>query len=96
MDMHLDMKLDLGTELILTKKTTILFSPDLYDRLTRLAKQRRTSVGELVRAACRAQYGLSSSSERLALVDQLAQFSLPVATPEEMERESVPAIDPLP
>jgi len=56
MDMKLDMKLDVGTELILTKKTTILFSPDLYDRLARLAKQRRTSVGELVREACRAQF----------------------------------------
>jgi hypothetical protein len=96
MDMKLDMKLDVGTELILTKKTTILFSPDLYDRLARLAKQRRTSVGELVREACRAQYCLSSTSERLALVDQLASLSLPVGTPEEMERESVPAVDPLP
>jgi hypothetical protein len=95
MDTHLDMKMDLDTGLILTKKTTILFSPDLYDRLTRLAKQRRTSVGELVREACRAQYCLSSSAERLALVDQLAHFSLPVGTPEEMERESVAAVEPL-
>jgi hypothetical protein len=92
MDMHMDM----GMDMALTKKTTILFSPDLYSRLARLAEQRHTSVGELVRSACRAQYFLSSSSERLAMVDQLASFSLPVGTPEEMERESVAAVDPLP
>jgi hypothetical protein len=80
----------------LTKKTTILFPPDLYNRLAQLARQRDSSVGELVREACRAQYPLSTASERLALVEQLASFSLPVGTPEEMERESVPAVDPMP
>ena len=33
----------------LSKKTTILFSPDLHERLAHLAKQRNTSIGELVR-----------------------------------------------
>jgi len=80
----------------LTKKTTILFPPDLYNRLARLARQRDSSVGELVREACRVQYSLSTASERLALVEQLASFSLPVGTLEEMERESVPAVDPMP
>jgi len=80
----------------LTKKTTILFPPDLYNRLARLARQRDSSVGELVREACRVQYSLSTASERLALVEQLASFSLPVGALEEMERESVPAVDPMP
>jgi len=80
----------------LTKKTTILFPPDLYSHLARLADQRQSSVGELVREACRVQYCLSTSAERLALVDQLASFSLPVGRPEEMERESVAAVDPVP
>lgn len=31
----------------LTKKTTILFPPELHDRLVRLARDRRTSLGEL-------------------------------------------------
>ena len=80
----------------LTKKTTILFPPDLYSHLARLADQRRSSVGELVREACRVQYCLSTSLERLALVDQLAGLNLPVGTPEEMERESVAVVDAMP
>jgi hypothetical protein len=80
----------------LTTKTTILFPPDLYNRLAQLARQRDSSIGELVREACRVQYSLSTTSERLAVVEQLASFSLPVGTPEEMERESVPAVDLMP
>lgn len=80
----------------LTKKTTILFPPDLYQRLASLADQRHSSVGELVREACRAQYSLTSRADRLALVDRLGALSLPVGTVEEMERESVPGVGPLP
>lgn len=75
----------------LTKKTTILFPPDLHARLTRLADLKGTSLGELVRSACEKQYGLASTEERLAAVKALASLDLPVGTPEEMARESVPA-----
>lgn len=80
----------------LSKKTTILFPPDLYQRLASLADQRHSSVGELVREACRSQYSLNSRADRLALVDRLGALSLPVGTVEEMERESVSAAGPLP
>lgn len=80
----------------MVKKTTILFPPDLYLQLATVAKQRHTSVGELVRAACRAQYSLSTRENRLAMVGQLAGLSLPVGSPAEMKRESVPAVEPLP
>lgn len=83
-------------DMALTKKTTILFPPDLYDQLAGIAVKRHSSVGELVREACRAQYSLSTKEQRLAFVDQLASMSLPVGTPEEMERESVAEIEPLP
>jgi hypothetical protein len=79
----------------LTKKTTILFPPDFYNHLVHLAHQRHSSVGELVREACRVQYSISTTTERLALVDELAGLNLPVGSPEEMERESVAAVDPL-
>lgn len=74
----------------LSKKTTILFPPDLHDRLLRLARQKGTSLGDLVRSACERQYGLASPEERVAAVEALAALDLPVGTPEEMARESVP------
>lgn len=74
----------------LSKKTTILFSPDLHERLARLAAQRGTSIGDLVRTAVERQYGLVPSEERLAAADELAGLRLPVGTPQEMEQESVP------
>ena len=80
----------------LTKKTTILFPPDLYNRLSALAEHRHSSVGELVREACRVQYFLSNRVDRLAIVEQMAMMNLPVGTVEEMENESIPAIEPLP
>ena len=90
----MDVRTSVGVEQV-TKKTTILFSPNLYNRLTRIAEQRHSSVGELVREACRAQYGLSTQAERLAIVQELSRLSLPVRSVEEMERESVPAVEPL-
>lgn len=80
----------------LTKKTTILFSQDLYERLAKLAKQRHSSVGQLVREACRAQYFISTRKQRLAVVEELASLRLPVGTPEEMERESIAFVEALP
>ncbi len=47
----------------LIKKTTILFSPALHAHLTETAKRRGMSLGELVRAACEAQYGIVSSED---------------------------------
>ncbi len=74
----------------LSKKTTILFPPDLHARLLRLAGQKQTSLGDLVRSACEKQYGLASVEERLAAVGALAALDLPVGSPEQMARESVP------
>ncbi len=74
----------------LTKKTTILLQPELHRRLTQLAEQRHTSVGDLIRTACERQYGLVGSEERLEAVHALAALDLPVGSPEEMKQESVP------
>lgn len=79
----------------LSKKTTLLFPPDLHRQLVRLAKQRRLSLGELVRRACEAQYGIVSKDSRLAAVRDLEAMSLPVGDPEQIERESVPGPEDL-
>ncbi len=74
----------------LSKKTTILFSPELHARLTRLAALKGTSMGELVRAACERHYGTPTREERIAAARQLAAMNLPVSDWEQMERECVP------
>ena len=79
----------------LAKKATILFPPDLYDGLAALAAERKTSVGELVREACRTRYFGHGSEKRLAAVAALAEMKLPVGDPARMKAESIPAAKPL-
>jgi hypothetical protein len=76
----------------LTKKTTILLTPVLYERLMEEAQRRHVSMGELVRDACEIQYGFGASEARVRAVDALAALELPVGTPRQMKRESV--VDP--
>lgn len=73
----------------LERKTTILLSPALHERLQKLARMRGTSMGALIREAVEAQYGLVSVEERLAAVRDLASMNLPVGSPAEMKAESV-------
>ncbi len=73
----------------LSHKTTILLSADLHDRLKTVARERRKSLGELVREACVRQYGLSDAEDRLATVEAMASMSLPVGTVEKMKLQSV-------
>ena len=74
----------------LTKKTTILFSPELHRRLSDLAARRGRSLGDLVREACEVQYGVVGGRDQVAAVSALASLDLPVDTPTAMKRESVP------
>lgn len=43
----------MDTDMEMTKKTTILFAPDFYEQLAEIARKQKSSVGELVREACR-------------------------------------------
>jgi len=79
----------------LTKKTTILLQPELHRRLSRLADQRGTSLGDLIRSAVERQYGLGGSEERLRAARALAELRLPVGAPGDMKRESVPGAEEL-
>jgi hypothetical protein len=79
----------------LSKKTTILLSPALHDRLSKLAAEKHVSLGELIRSACEQQYGLSSVESRLGAVRQLAALDLPVTDTRTMKEQSVPSADAL-
>ena len=74
----------------LSRRTTVLLTPELHDRLRRAARSRGRSIGDLVREACEVRYGGSTPETRLAAVDAMARLSLPVGTPRQMKRESVP------
>lgn len=79
----------------LTKKTTILLTPELHRRLSRLAKSRGVSLGQLVREACEVRYGVVGTASRLEAAGALAALGLPVAPPDVLKRESVPGPDDL-
>ena len=81
----------------LERKTTILFPPALHEHLKEVARKRKVSLGFLVRDACEKEYGSPvAEGERLAAVGQIAGLALPVGTPEDMKRESVPPAKELP
>lgn len=80
----------------LEKKTTILFPVKLYKHLAHLSKQRKESVGHLVRHACEVQYGILSTDDRRKAVQALRALSLPVSTSSQMKRESIPFKPQLP
>lgn len=73
----------------LTKKTTILFSNDLYSHLQKVAKSRQTSVGDLIRSACEKEYGLISTEESVIAVEKLGKLNLPAPPVDQMKREIV-------
>lgn len=77
----------------LSKKTTILLSPDMHERLSRLAAARHISLGELIRQACEKHYGLADRGQRQEAVQALKRLQLPVSDPREMKLQSISRFD---
>jgi len=74
----------------LDKKTTILFSGRLHRGLARLARSRNTSIGNLVREACEAQYGIGRGDRGESALQKLAALRLPVDDVDRMKQELQP------
>ena len=64
----------------LTRKTSVLLPHDLHEQLTLLARERKVSLGHLIRSACERQYGMVPKEQRLKAVLDLCRFELPVGT----------------
>lgn len=73
-----------------TKRLQVLFPPALLDRLQVLARERRTSIADLIRTAVEQVYfpDRPSAVTPLDAVQKLAAMDLPVADWERMEAES--------
>ena len=80
----------------LSKKTTILMTPELHKLLVETSQRTGRSIGELVRSACEAKYGRSTIDQRLAAVERISKLNLPVADVATMKRESISEPKPLP
>lgn len=73
---------------VLTKRTQILFSPEEYQLLKKLAVSTKSSVGELVRRAVRKQYQIAGRKEKIEAAARLCRKKeLPVGDWEKMEEE---------
>ncbi len=71
----------------LTKRVQVLLEPAELRRLKKVARDRQTSVGDLMRMAVREKYlGPSEERKKLALA-RIASMNLPVSDWEDMERE---------
>ena len=66
----------------LTRRLSVLLSPDLYDRTEKLATRSGRSLGEVVRDALERILSEQSEQGRLAAVERLASLNLPVGTPD--------------
>jgi len=60
-----------------TRRTQLLMDPEEFRRLEALARQRRTSVAELIRWAVRETY-LAPKPDRGPIVDAILGMGLPV------------------
>ncbi len=73
---------------VLTKRAQILFSPEEYELLKKLAVSTKCSVGELVRRAVEKQYQIVGKKEKIQAADRLCRKKeLPVEDWRKMEGE---------
>ena len=77
----------------LSRKTTILLSPALHERLKEVASREGVSMGHLIRQACEKMYGEVTPEDRLEAVRALAGLDLPVGDVATMKRQSLPDVE---
>ena len=69
------------------KKTTILLTPALHRKLSKLSRITHKSMGQLFRDAVENQYFSSVSSKKTDILQKMAAMNVPVGEPKEIEQE---------
>lgn len=72
----------------LTKRSQVLLEEEQYKKLEKLAKQKKVSVGALIRAAIEKVYHLGKK-DRIQAVQKIAAMDLPVDDWEKIEKEII-------
>lgn len=72
----------------LGKRTQVLLEKEQYKQLEQLAKQKRVSVGALIREAIEKVYPIGKKG-KIQAVEKIAAMNLPVDDWEKMEKEIV-------
>jgi hypothetical protein len=71
-----------------TKRAQVLMEPEEFRRLRVLARQRKTSIGQLIRRALNMVYfDVDQIEERKAIVARIASMNLPVVEWHEAKKE---------
>jgi hypothetical protein len=71
-----------------SKRVQVLMEPEEFRRLRLLARQRKTSIGQLVRRALDIVYSAPSDVEdRKAIVERIVNMNLPVIEWHEAKKE---------
>jgi len=71
------------------KKTTLLFEEEVYEKLREKSKLQNVSIGELVREAVAAYYGIKNKEDKLKALSKLKSLNLPVSDYDSMEKEII-------
>jgi len=69
------------------ERVTLVLPPELWQRVKRIARQRGTSASALVAEALERLLSSLDTEARLAAVRRIAAHNLPVAPPDELEKQ---------
>ena len=74
-----------------TVKMTIELPRSMYERLQRLASERKCAISDLLKDSAEARFSTADRDQRREAADRIARLDLPVGSWEEMEQEIIEA-----
>ena len=77
-----------------SEQVQVSFSQDQLARLRAIAAERGVSLSALIREAVVETYPVHEQMDRLEAVQRMAELKLPVGDWDQLEQESMPAVNP--